>query len=97
MSFVTEDNIVLVKYNEVWNKTKRTLSIEFRSEPVYDEKYIKTKVTAFNEVINTIFTANKIPKESIHYICIAAINIESIMRIDKKTILKFILKNVNIK
>ena len=50
----------------------------------------KNKVKAFNEVVNTIFSGNKIPKAIIHYICIAAINVDSVMRIDKKAILKFI-------
>ena len=54
------------------------------------KKYVKTKVKTFNDVVNTVFSDNKIPKESIHYIFIAAINIDSIMRIDRKTILKFI-------
>ena len=90
MSFVTEDDIVLVKRNEIWNKIKKTSDIKFHSNPVYDEKYIKTKVKIFNEVVNIIFSDNKIPKESIHYICIAAINIDSVMRIGTKTILKCI-------
>ena len=50
----------------------------------------KNKVKAFNEVVNTIFSGNKIPNEIIHYICIAAINVDSVMRINQKTILKFI-------
>ena len=44
MSFMTEDDSVLVKYNEIWNKIKKTLNIKFHSMPVYDEKYIKAKV-----------------------------------------------------
>ena len=52
--------------------------------PVYDEKYIKAKVKTFNEVVNTDFSDNKIPTASIHYICIAAINMDSVMKIDKK-------------
>ena len=32
----------------------KLLSIKFQSKPVYDEKYIKTKVKAFNGVVNTI-------------------------------------------
>ena len=39
-----EDDHILVKYNEIWNKIKKTLNIKFHSMPVYDEKYIKGKV-----------------------------------------------------
>ena len=44
MSFMIEDDSILTKYNEIWNKIKKTLNIKFHSMPVYDEKYIKTKV-----------------------------------------------------
>ena len=51
---------------------------------VYDERYMKTKVKAFNGIVNTVFSDDKIPEESIHYIFIAATNIDSVMKIDKK-------------
>ena len=35
-------------------------------------------------MINTVFSDNEIPKESIQYICIAAINTDTVMKIDKK-------------
>ena len=62
----------------------KKLNIKFHSKPIYAEKYIKTKLKTFNDVVNTVFSDNKVLKESIHYICIAAINIDSIMKIDKK-------------
>ena len=59
------------------------LNIKLHSKPVYDQKYIKATVKPFNEVVNTVFSDDKIPKESIHYICIAAVNIDSVSKIDK--------------
>ena len=44
MSFVTKDDDILDKYNEIWDKIKETLRIKFHSMPVYNEKYIKAKV-----------------------------------------------------
>ena len=41
MSFMIEDDRVLIKYNEVWNNVKKALNIKFHSMPVYDEKHIK--------------------------------------------------------
>ena len=35
-------------------------------------------------MINTFFSGNQIPKERNHYICIAAICIDSVLRVDKK-------------
>ena len=39
-----EDDSVLVKYHEIWNKIKEIKGIKFHSNPVYDKKYIKAKV-----------------------------------------------------
>ena len=47
MSFVIKDDDVLNKYNEIWDKIKKTLSINFYSTPAYDEKYTKAKVREF--------------------------------------------------
>ena len=43
MSSEIEDDDIFLKYIEMWNKIKRTLNIKFHNEPIYDEKYIKTK------------------------------------------------------
>ena len=84
MSFVIKDDYVLDKYNEIWDKIKETLNIKFHSMPVYDEKYIKVKVREFNGVIKTNFLGDEIPKENVHYTCIACITIDSYMKMEKK-------------
>ena len=85
MPFVIKGDCVLDKYNEIWDKIKETLNITFHSIPVYDEKYIKVKVREFNGAIKTKFLGGKIPKESMHYTCIACIIIDSVMRMEKKS------------
>ena len=67
-----------------WIKVKESVSIKFNSMPVYDEKYIKAKVREFSGVIKTNFLGDKIPKESMHYTCIACIAIDSAMKMEKK-------------
>ena len=67
-----------------WIKVKESVSIKFNSMPVYDEKYIKAKVREFSGVIKTNFLGDKIPKESMHYTCIACITIDSVVRMKKK-------------
>ena len=84
MSFMIEDDSVLVNYNEIWNMIKKTLNTKFHSMLVYDEKYIKAKVHEFNGVINTNFCGYKIPREGVHHTCIASISIDSVTKIDKK-------------
>ena len=68
-----------MKYNDIWNKIKSILNVKLHSQPIYDEKYIKTKVKTFNSMINTLFSGDEIPKEKIHYVCI-----DSVLRADKK-------------
>ena len=83
MSFVIKDDDVLDKYNEIWDKINKTLSIKFHSMLVYDEKYIKAKVREFNGAIKTNFLGDEIPKENMHYTCIARITIDSVMRMEQ--------------
>ena len=81
---IKDDNI-LHKYNEIWNKIKEKLSIKFHSKPVYDQKYVKAKVREFDGAIKTNFLGNdEMPKENMHYTCIACITIDSVMKIEKK-------------
>ena len=54
MSFMVKDDDLLDKYNKIWDKIKNKLSIKFHSTPVYDEKYVKTKVREFDSVIKKI-------------------------------------------
>ena len=75
---------MLDKTNEIWDKIIEKLSIKFHSMPIYDEKYIKARVREFSGVIKTNFLGNEIPKESMHYTCIACITIDSVMRMEKK-------------
>ena len=92
MSFLIKNDRVLDKYNTISDKIKETLNIKFHSMPVYDEKYIKAKVREFNGVIKTNFLGDEIPKESMHYTCIACITIDSVMRMEKKNYLQVYLE-----
>ena len=84
MLFKIEDDSVYVKYNQLWYKIKELLGIKFYTEPMYEDKYIKTKVKTFSSVINTLFTENEIPKERVEYACIACISVDSVLRVNKK-------------
>ena len=41
----------LVKYNDIFDKIKEQIGEKFHSKPVYDGKYIKTKVRLFDGVV----------------------------------------------
>ena len=83
-SFLIKDNKVWDKYDKIWNVIKEKLGIKFHSEPVYEYKYLKAKLREFDGVIKTNFLGNDMPKENMHYTCIACITIDSVLTIDKK-------------
>ena len=56
MSFKIEDESVYLEYTEIWNKIKKSLNTKIHSQPIYDDKYIKTKVKTFSSMINTFFS-----------------------------------------
>ena len=91
MSFNIEDDEVYLKYNEIWNKVKKLLGdIKLSSEPIHDDQYIKSKVKTFGEVVKTLFDGNEISKERVKYVCIPCISFDSVLKIDKNIIHKFI-------
>ena len=83
MSSKIENDDIYVKYNQIWDKIKELFGVKFYSEPIYDDKYIKTKAKTFSNVINTLFSGDEIPKERIEYACIACISIDSVLKVDK--------------
>ena len=68
MSFVIKDDHVLDKYNDIWNKFKKTLNIKFYSMLVYDEECIRAKVREFYGVIKTNILGDEIPKDVVHQV-----------------------------
>ena len=90
MSLLIKDEEVWERYEQIWDVIKNKLGIKFHSEPVFDKTCIKANVREFDSKIKTNFLGNEVPKENMHYTCTACIAIDSVMRIDKKTIRKFI-------
>ena len=84
MSFLIKDDEVWDKYDKTWHVIKYKLDIKFHSEPVYEYKFLKAKVRQFNGVIKTNFLNNGMPKENMHYSCIACITIDSVINFNKK-------------
>ena len=84
MSFVTDDKEVYKKYNEIWEVVRKLLKLKFTVSPVRDDKYKIAKLKIFENLNITTFTNNVIPEENAHYICISAIDIDSVLKIDEK-------------
>ena len=72
--FLVYDQEVLNKYNKIWDKIKDSFGKRLDSEPVYNDKYIKTKISLYG--IN--FYDNKMLIEKKRYICLFVILLDSI-------------------
>ena len=89
MSFVVVDDAeLLIKYTEIWNKIRDLINKKFDSEPVYNNKYINTKVKLCNNNIKTSFhdenNIREVPKENCAYKCLSLISLDSVVQTSKK-------------
>ena len=84
MSFVTDDEEIYKKYNEIWEVVRKLLKVKFTVSPIQDDKYIIAKLKICNRINRTTVTDNAIPIERNHYTCIPAIDIDSVLKIDNK-------------
>ena len=89
MTFVTDNEKVYDKHNEIWEVIRKLLKVKFTVNPVRDDKYLVAKLKIFNRINRTTFFGNNnnnntIPIERDHYICIPAIDVDSVLKIDNK-------------
>ena len=84
MSFVTDDEKVYEKYDEIWNVVRSLLKLKFAASPIRNGKYISAKLKIFKKKNLTTFNNNIVPIEKNYYICTPAIDIDSVLKIYKK-------------
>ena len=77
-------SLQMLKYDEIWNVVKSLLKLKFAASPIRNDKYILAKLKIFMKNNLTTFNNNIVPIEKNHYICISAIDIDSVLKIDKK-------------
>ena len=90
MSFKISEKQLLKKYNQIWKKVKRhitiLLNIKFDSEPVYgvNDKYIKTKIKMYDGSMIANFQRKRMPKEKAPCKCLSIIKLDSVIKVKKK-------------
>ena len=63
------------------------MEIDFNTKPTYgndDDKYIKTKIKTYSDIIIKNFRNNKIPKEKVPCKCLSVIMLDSVIESDEK-------------
>ena len=61
MSFVTDDEKIYERYNEIWEVIRNLLKVDFTVGPVRDDIYLVAKLKIFNKVNGTSFNNKAIP------------------------------------
>ena len=79
VSFFIKNDELPEKCNEIWDKVSNPIKKGFDSEPVYSEKYLRTKTKSDEEKISKNFQENKLPKEGSQCICLPIILIDSVL------------------
>ena len=84
MSFISDDKDVYDKYGAIWNKIGKLLKLKFSINAIRDDKYVCCKLNIFGGVVWSIFSDNVVPMEKQCYLCIAAIDVDSVLKVGKK-------------
>ena len=97
MSFFTDNNEFLERYTAIWEKISDLVNKKADSDPIYNNKYINTKIRSYNNDIKTNFRnidnkINKLPEKNKPYKCVSLISLDSIIKINKKYYLQTLLQ-----
>ena len=92
--FFVKDEKLFKKYNKIWEKVSNIIRKEFDSKPVYNEKYLKSKIKSYNGKINTNFHNNKLPKEGSQCICLSVMLVDSVYRKDKRLLTSSVFRRM---
>ena len=84
--FLVKDEKLLEKCSEIWKKFSNVIKNEFDSKPVYNEKYLKSKIKSYNGKSTQISTIIKYQEKILNVFVISVILIKFIEKI--KAILK---------
>ena len=96
MNHLVKDEKILKKYLKIWNKIKSLIKKELNSEPVYNDKYIKTKIKIYNDRVYTNFQHNKISRDNEYCACLSVILLDSIfVNLNKKYYPQIFLEEYN--
>ena len=87
MSLMVKDKQLLKNYDKIWKKIERLMSVDFSNKATYvddDDKYIKTKIKTYSDIIITNFHNKKMLKEKLPCKCLSIIMPDSVIGSDEK-------------
>ena len=84
MSFHIDDEKLLEKYKTNWTKIEDLKDIELNALPVYDDRYIKTKMRTYGNKVYTNFHGLNVLEDDIECEFFTVISIDSLLVYESK-------------
>ena len=84
---MVKDKQLLKNYDKIWKKIERLMSVDFNNKTTYvddDDKYIKTKIKTYSDIIITNFHNKNMLKEKLPCKCLSIIMPDSVIGSDEK-------------
>ena len=81
----------IVVYDDIWNKVSNNIKKEFDIEPIYNNKFLETKIKSFcHEAID--FHDKKLPRVGSNFICLAVTLIDFLLKENENYFQQVLLK-----
>ena len=93
MSFPIDDENLLEKYKAVWTKTEDLENIKLNALPVYDDRYIKTKIKTYGDKVYNGFRDLNVSEDDTECESFTVISIYSLLVYENKYYLPVYLDN----
>ena len=93
MYFRMDHGKLLEKDKANWTKIEDLQNIELNDLPVYDERYIKSKIRTYGDKVYTNFLDLNMPEDDIESESFTVISIDSLLVYDNKYYLQVYLDN----
>ena len=93
ISFPVDDEKQLEKYKAIWTKIEDLKKIELDALPVYDDRYIKTKIRTYSNKVYTDLRGLNVPEDDIECEYFSVISINYLLVYENKYYLQVYLEN----
>ena len=93
MSFHIDDEKQLKNCKAIWNKIQDLKNIKLNGLPVYDDRYIKTKIKTYCHKVYSNFRGINVPEDGVEYRSFTIISIDFLLVYENKYYVQVYLDN----
>ena len=93
MPFWIDDEKLLEIYKALWTKIEDSQNIKLNALPVYDDRYIKTKIRTYGYKVYTNLRCLNVPEDNIEWESFTVIFVDSLLIYENEYYLQVYLEN----